>query len=174
MPKYSRLDSDSGEPKSSGDLEVPVQNDNEENLPSRDGKRSGSDIEIGASTASASGSDFESKWRTAVTCPKGHPLSPVHQYRGGWKCDAVSPDGNGKCLSSGTDLEGKMRWRCEMGCDFDFCGPCYEERMRDELMPRAPVESQTLNQTESTILRKLERERRRLQRQIQRQTQGQV
>merc|ERR1712162_71645 len=42
-----------------------------------------------------------------------HPLKKMDGSSGGWGCDG--------CGQSG---EGKDRYRCLEGCDFDFCGEC--------------------------------------------------
>merc|ERR1712118_422308 len=46
-----------------------------------------------------------------------HPLEKSDRATG-WGCDG--------CGCSG---EGKERWRCTQGCDFDFCGDCYAKVM---------------------------------------------
>ena len=155
--------------KSAGSRSARKGNDSSPSPDPSSGPNSSSSSAVAAATISDFRSEFESKWRTAVTCPKGHSLSLTHK-RGNWTCDAHGfGDGSGTCLSSGTDLKGRMRWRCEKGCDFDFCGPCYEHRMRTELMPNTAPGIQTNPlQAKPTTLRKLERERRRLKRQIDR------
>jgi len=46
-----------------------------------------------------------------------HPLEKKEEGSGGgWGCDG--------CGQSG---QGKERWRCSQGCDFDFCGDCYNK-----------------------------------------------
>jgi len=46
--------------------------------------------------------------------PHEHPMEKKEGQGGGWGCDG--------CGQSG---QGKDRWRCTQGCDYDFCGECY-------------------------------------------------
>lgn len=51
---------------------------------------------------------------TSPPTPHEHPLELI--TRGGWGCDGCNQDG-----------EGKKRFRCTQGCDFDYCEECKEK-----------------------------------------------
>merc|ERR1712217_539759 len=46
--------------------------------------------------------------------PHEHPMEKKDGSAGGWGCDGCNANG-----------QGKERYRCSKGCDFDFCGDCY-------------------------------------------------
>merc|ERR1712217_649128 len=61
--------------------------------------------------------------------PHEHAMEKKEDSSGGWGCDG--------CNQSG---EGKERYRCVKGCDFDFCGDCYAKILKgpkvEKMAPR--------------------------------------
>jgi len=82
-------------------------------------KETGDDLELSFVIATE-GAGLASRVRGMLGLP-ALPL-PLHEHPlekkegGNWGCDG--------CQQSGA---GKKRYRCTQGCDFDFCGECYEK-----------------------------------------------
>mmetsp|Transcript_83807 Transcript_83807/g.240966 ORF Transcript_83807/g.240966 Transcript_83807/m.240966 type:complete len:473 (+) Transcript_83807:71-1489(+) len=55
-----------------------------------------------------------------LTLPHEHPLVEAPGGGSGWGCDGCSLGG-----------EGKTRFRCSQGCDFDYCGECNEKALTE-------------------------------------------
>ena len=108
-------------------------------------------------------SEFESKWKSAVTCLQGHAMC-VSNGKNRWICDAARSN-FGPCLSK-DQSENRLRWRCEQGCDYDLCGACYENQMRISF--RLQREASPDPETLESSMRKLQKMRRSLRRQIER------
>lgn len=94
-------------------------------------KETGEDPELGFMMATSG--DLCGRIRSMVGLPTlpaqqhEHPLEKKDSSGPGWGCDG--------CGKSG---EGKERWRCTQGCDFDFCGDCQAlaGRTVEKMQPR--------------------------------------
>jgi hypothetical protein len=71
-----------------------------------------------------------------LNCKKGHPF--VESNKGSsWHCDGRKE--TTKCKSgdgSYSSVKNMKRWRCDE-CDFDYCGPCYDNKV---FLDRRPSE----------------------------------
>lgn len=59
-------------------------------------------------------------------CRHGHSLVPCMR-KTGWSCDARGEEDG---CQSRDRVKGQDRWRCADGCDFDYCGACYDFKCR--------------------------------------------
>jgi hypothetical protein len=67
----------------------------------------------------------------AVYCSKGHVMGAVQSNARAWICDATADSRGCLCGAARYDnVKFETRYRCTQGCDFDYCGKCYQRRRR--------------------------------------------